>query len=109
MSDAKAAKHRGTSEKVSSEAKKYHPPSDAQVARPSSTSNIAYHYINGMNHASSKLTERGNDPYLPIDYNHFSADRQRSSTSENYHPSSAKLPKRGSENALCKFAILFTC
>jgi len=101
VSDAKAAKHRGTSEKVSSEAKKYHPPSDAQVARPSSTSNVAYHSINGINHTFPKLSESGRvSTYLPIDENHFSADRQRSSTSENYHPSSAKLPKRGSENAL---------
>ena len=109
VSDAKVVKQRSTSDKVLSMAKKHLPPNDAHVARSSSTSNVAYHSVNGIHHTSSKLSERaGVSTYLPMDHNHFAADRQRNSTPENYHPISVKLPKRGSENALCKYAILFT-
>ena len=44
---------------------------------------------------------------LPFDYDHYANDKHKTSTLGDFHPSSAKLPRKGNDADLGKFEIFF--
>ena len=86
-----------------------HSLNENSVTHPYSGSYSRYPYTHGQNPSQTNLAQKERGPSsMPFDNDHYGNDKYKTSTMGDFHPSSAKLPRKGSDTALGKFEIFHT-